>query len=70
MTVYRNRKVENPTGLMLSTVRDWFPVRRVLDRRSEIKNAEEESAKIGMQLAENLAELRAESASRTASRRT
>ncbi len=33
MAVYRNRKLENPTGLMLSTMRDWFPARRVLERR-------------------------------------
>ena len=45
ITVYRNRKLENPTGLMLSTVRDWFPARRVLERRNEIKKAEERSAR-------------------------
>jgi hypothetical protein len=70
MTVYRNRKLENPTGLMLSTVRDWFPARRVEERRIEIKKAEEECAKIQNELAEHLAELRAETASRMASRRT
>jgi hypothetical protein len=59
MAVYRNRKLENPTGLMLSTVRDWFPARRVLDRRIEIKKAEEASASIQMELAEHLAEMRA-----------
>jgi hypothetical protein len=32
LVVYRNRKLDNPTGLMLSTVRDWFPYRRVLER--------------------------------------
>jgi len=64
MAVYRNRKLENPTGLMLSTVRDWFPARRVQERRIEIKKAEEEWAKIQIQLAESLAELRAETASR------
>jgi hypothetical protein len=69
MSVYRNRKLENPTGLMLSTVRDWFPVRRVLERRIEIKKAEEEAAKIQIQVAESLAELRAETARRMASRR-
>jgi len=58
MAVYRNRKLENPTGLMLSTVRDWFPARRVLDRRIETKNAEEECKKIQMQLSEHLAELK------------
>jgi len=69
MAVYRNRKLENPTGLMLSTVRDWFPARRVLDRRIEMKNAEEECEKIQIQLAEYLAELRTET-SRVASRKT
>jgi hypothetical protein len=69
MAVYRNRKLENPTGLMLSTVRDWFPARRVQERRIEIKKAEEESAKIQREIAQHLAELRAETASRMASRR-
>jgi hypothetical protein len=70
MAVYRNRKLENPTGLMLSTIRDWFPARRVLDRRIEIKKAEEASASIQREIAEHLAELRAETAGRTDSRRT
>ena len=69
MAVYRNRKLENPTGLMLSTVRDWFPARRVLERRIEIKKTEEEAAKIEIQLAETLAELRVQTASKMASRR-
>jgi hypothetical protein len=64
MAVYRNRKLENPTGLMLSTVRDWFPARRVQERRIEIKKAEEESAKIQSEIAQHLAELRAETAGR------
>jgi hypothetical protein len=44
MAVYRNRKLENPTGVMLSTIRDWFPARRVLERRNAMKKAEESSA--------------------------
>jgi hypothetical protein len=39
MAVYRNRKLENPTGLMLSTIRDWFPARRVEERRIESKRS-------------------------------
>ena len=52
LVVYRNRKLDNPTGLMLSTVRDWFPQRRVLERRDAIKKAAEEIATIQRQLAE------------------
>jgi hypothetical protein len=70
MAVYRNRKLENPTGVMLSTIRDWFPARRVLERRNAMKKAEERSANIHVQLAESLAELRAETDRRFASRKT
>ena len=57
-TVYRNRKLENPTGLMLSTIRDWFPQRRVLERRKAICDEAQEAATLQTQLAEQLAELR------------
>jgi hypothetical protein len=53
LVVYRNRKLDNPTGLMLSTVRDWFPQRRLLERRDAIKKATEEIASIQRQLAES-----------------
>ena len=51
-TVYRNRKLENPTGLMLTTVRDWFPQRRVLERREVVRQAEEEVAALQKTIAE------------------
>lgn len=70
MTVYRNRKLENPTGLMLSTICDWFPARRVLERRSAMKRAEEEGASIRRQLAQSLAELHGEASLGMASRGT
>jgi hypothetical protein len=41
MTVYRNRKLENPTGVMLSSIRDWFPNRRVLEHRQACLEAAE-----------------------------
>jgi hypothetical protein len=39
VSVYRNRKLENPTGLMLATIGDWFEPRRVLERREEVRQA-------------------------------
>jgi len=39
VSVYRNRRLENPTGLMLATIHDWFEPRRVTDRRREIQQA-------------------------------
>jgi hypothetical protein len=53
--VYRNRKLNNPTGLMLSTIADWFPRRRVLERREEIEAAAEEIAAYLKQFAEEVA---------------
>jgi hypothetical protein len=52
LAVYRNRKLENPTGLMLTTVRDWFPQRRVLDRRKVVRQAEEEMAALQKAIAD------------------
>jgi hypothetical protein len=56
--VYRNRKLENPTGLMLSSISDWFPERRVLQRRKALHDEAEQAADIQRQLAAQLAELR------------
>ena len=56
-SVYRNRKLDNPTGLMLSTIRDWFSQRRVLEQRSALQIAAEELACLERQLAEHLAAL-------------
>jgi hypothetical protein len=39
VNVYRNRRLENPTGLMLSTIHDWFEPRRVTERRRAIQQA-------------------------------
>jgi hypothetical protein len=50
--VYRNRKLDNPTGLMLSTIHDWFPQRRVLDRRKAFHDDAEEASELQEQLAE------------------
>ena len=57
-TVYRNRKLDNPTGLMLSTIRDWFSKRRVLERRKAREEDAREAAALQEQLANQLAELR------------
>jgi hypothetical protein len=57
-TVYRNRKLDNPTGLMLSSISDWFPKRRVLQRRKALHDEAEQAAQIQRQLATQLAELR------------
>jgi DNA-binding MarR family transcriptional regulator len=37
--VFRNRRLENPTGVILSSVDQWFTRRRVLQRRSEAQKA-------------------------------
>jgi hypothetical protein len=57
-SVYRNRKLDNPTGLMLSTIHDWFPQRRVLGSRKTLHDDAEEAGALQTQLAEQLAELR------------
>jgi len=54
MTVYRNRKLENPTGLMLSSIRDWFPQRRVLEHRKACQEAGEALVALRLQIAEQL----------------
>ncbi len=50
--VYGNRRINNPTGLMLSTVSDWFVERRVLERRERTRREERENAAIQRQIAE------------------
>ncbi len=54
ITVYRNRKLENPTGLMLSSIRDWFPKRRVLEQRKACIEAEEALIALRLQIAEEI----------------
>ena len=53
--VYRNRKLDNPTGLMLSTIADWFPRRRVLERREAIDAEKKEMAEYLKKYAEEMA---------------
>jgi len=50
--VFRNRRVENPVGLLLSSIADWFVKRRVLQRREEQRRAAEEYEILKRQLAE------------------
>lgn len=50
IVVYRNRKLDNPTGLMLSTIGDWFPKRRVLGCRANLRKAIEENAALQPQI--------------------
>jgi hypothetical protein len=67
-TVYRNRKLDNPTGLMLSSIRDWFSPRRVLDRRKKCYDDAEQASALQAHLDEQLAELRSFGASGLANR--
>ena len=50
--VFRNRRVESPIGLLLSSIADWFVKRRVLQRREEQNQAAEEYEILKRQLAE------------------
>jgi hypothetical protein len=50
--VFRNRRVESPVGLLLSSIADWFVKRRVLQRREEQRRAAEEYEILKLQLAE------------------
>jgi len=50
--VFRNRRVESPVGLLLSSIADWFVERRVLLRREEHRRAAEEYEILKRQLAE------------------
>jgi len=55
-TVYRNRKLDNPTGLMLTTMGDWFSKRRVLEHREAVLAADKYSAELQKQMADQIAE--------------
>ena len=57
-SVYRNRKLDNPTGLMLATIRDWFSRRRVLERRTALLEAGDTAAALEWRVANELAKLR------------
>ncbi len=50
--VFRNRRVESPVGLLLSSIADWFVERRVLLRRDEQRRAAEEYEILKRQMAE------------------
>ncbi len=58
MIVYRNRKLHNPTGFMLSTIPDWFLRWRVLERRMALKQADEEATALQLRIAQERDELR------------
>ena len=51
-TVFRNRRIESPVGLLLSSIADWFVKRRVMQRREEQRRAAEEYEILKRQLAE------------------
>ncbi len=55
--IYRNRKLENPTGVMLATVQDWFSCRRVLEHREKVRLATEAMPEIQRQITDQLAAL-------------
>jgi hypothetical protein len=57
-TVYRNRKLENPTGLMLSSIRDWFPKRKVLEHRKAFLETAEAMVTLRLQMAEQMNDIR------------
>jgi len=50
--VFRNRRVESPVGLLLSSIADWFVKRRVLQKREERHRTAEEYEILKRQLAE------------------
>jgi hypothetical protein len=50
--VFRNRRVESPVGLLLSSIADWFVKRRVIQRREGQRRAAEEYEMLKRQLAE------------------
>jgi hypothetical protein len=50
--VFRNRRVESPVGLLLSSIADWFVERRVLLRREEQRRAAEEYEILKRQMAD------------------
>ena len=55
-TVYRSRKLDNPTGLMLTTMGDWFSKRRVLEHREALLAADEYAAELQKQMEDQIAE--------------
>jgi hypothetical protein len=50
--VFRNRRVESPVGLLLSSIADWFVKRRVVQWREEQRRAAEEYEILKRQLAQ------------------
>jgi hypothetical protein len=50
--VFRNRRVESPVGLLLSSIADWFVERRVLLRREDQRRAAEEYEILKRQMAD------------------
>lgn len=54
--VFRNRRLDNPIGVMLSSVAEWFTPRRVLQRRVEQRQAAVEFAALEEQLRQSSAQ--------------
>jgi hypothetical protein len=50
--VFRNRRIDNPVGILLSSVPDWFSKRRVIERRIQVRQAAEECETLRCQIAE------------------
>jgi hypothetical protein len=51
-SVFRNRRIDNPVGILLSSVPDWFSKRRVIERRIQERQAAEECETLRPQIAE------------------
>jgi hypothetical protein len=51
-SVFRNRRIDNPVGILLSSVPDWFSKRRVTERRIQERQAAEECETLRRQIAE------------------
>jgi hypothetical protein len=57
-SAWSSLQIDNPTCLILSSISNWFPERRVLQRRKALHDEAEQAAEFQRQLATQLAELR------------
>jgi hypothetical protein len=48
--VYRNRGLNNPLGLLLSSIQDWLTERKVVARRNQLRELAEEEQRVRKQL--------------------
>jgi Helix-turn-helix domain len=53
--VFRNRRLDNPIGVLLNSIPDWFSKRRVVERRSQMRQTAEEGEALKRQIADVLA---------------